>query len=233
MDSMLRPPIGFAHRGGSAHAPANSLEAFALARRLGAPGLESDVWLTSDGVAVLDHDGVVHVGLRRRPVALVPRAALPARIPRLADLYDTCGTDFELSLDVKDTDAGPAAIAAARDAGAEHRLWLCHGDIDTLSGWRRLSPTIRLVDSTRLRRIKEGPERRAARHARMGIDAVNLHASDWTAGLATLWHRFERYALAWDAQQPRVLDALLAMGVDAVYSDHVDRMVEALGRHSL
>ena len=57
------PPIGFAHRGARAHAPENTLEAFALALRLGATGLESDAWLTADGEVVLDHDGVVRVGL--------------------------------------------------------------------------------------------------------------------------------------------------------------------------
>ena len=89
-------------------------------------------------------------------------------------------------------------------------------------------PAIRLVDSTRLRNIKEGSERRAARHLELGIDAVNLHHSDWSSGLVTLWHRFDRYALAWDAQQPRVLRDLLEMGIDGVFSDHVDRMMEAL-----
>src|SRR3954467_15942769 len=100
--SLRVPPIAFAHRGARAHAPENRLEAFALARRLGATGLESDVWCTADGVAVLDHDGVVGSRLRRRPIGETPRAALPSHIPTLADLYVECGTDFELSLDVKD-----------------------------------------------------------------------------------------------------------------------------------
>src|ERR671917_2729199 len=63
------PPYAFAHRGARAQAPENTLEAFTLALRLGATGLESDVWLTADGEAVLDHDGVVRAGGRRRPVA--------------------------------------------------------------------------------------------------------------------------------------------------------------------
>ena len=67
MESLRRPPIGFAHRGARAHAPDNTSESFELALRLGASGLESDVWLTADGVPVLDHDGVVRVGHRRRP----------------------------------------------------------------------------------------------------------------------------------------------------------------------
>ena len=56
LPSLRRPPIGFAHRGGMAHAPENTLEAFRLALRLGASGLESDAWLTADGVVVLHHD---------------------------------------------------------------------------------------------------------------------------------------------------------------------------------
>jgi glycerophosphoryl diester phosphodiesterase len=223
-------PIGFAHRGARADAPENTLEAFSLALRLGATGLESDVWLTSDGVAVLDHDGVVRAGLRRRPIRATPRAELPPHIPALAELYEECGTGFELSLDVKDRAAGPVALAVARDVAAEDRLWLCHGAVDVVAGWRGLSPAAHLVDSTRLRWIKEGPERRAARHAALGIDAVNLHHSDWTGGLVTLWHRFDRYALAWDAQHDRVLDNMLGIGIDGVYSDHVTRMVDALDR---
>ncbi|HKY78076.1 MAG TPA: glycerophosphodiester phosphodiesterase family protein, partial [Acidimicrobiia bacterium] len=42
---LLVPPIGFAHRGARAQAPENTLEAFALALRLGATGLESDAWV--------------------------------------------------------------------------------------------------------------------------------------------------------------------------------------------
>jgi glycerophosphoryl diester phosphodiesterase len=79
--------------------------------------------------------------------------------------------------------------------------------------------------------MKEGPERRAASLADAGIDAVNMHATDWTGGLTTLFHRFERCAFGWDAQHERVLLALLRMGIDAVYSDHVDRMMEAFAAH--
>ena len=226
----LRQPIGFAHRGARAHAPENTLEAFALALKLGATGLESDVWLTADGVPVLDHDGVVKVGLRRRPIGSIERAALPSWIPSLEELYATCGTDFELSLDVKDGDAAAATVevALAAGEGVLPRLWLCHPDWELVRTWRPLADDVRLVDSTRLRRIKEGPERRAADLASAGIDAVNLHHSDWSLGLTTLFHRFELHCFGWDAQFARILSALLRMGMDGVYSDHVDRMVDAL-----
>ena len=228
MDSLRRPPIAFAHRGGRAHAPENTLEAFALALRLGATGLESDVWLTADGVPVLEHDGLARAGRRRRSIGDLDRAELPSHIPTLADLYAAGGDAIELSLDVKDPAAAPAVIAVAREAGAVERLWLCHSDWEVVAGWRALADDVRLVDSTRLRKMHEGPERRAAQLAAAGIDAVNLHHTDWSRGLTTLFHRFERLAFAWDAQHERVLLAMFAIGVDAVYSDHVDRMVDAL-----
>jgi glycerophosphoryl diester phosphodiesterase len=232
LPSLRRPPIGFAHRGARAHAPENTLEAFRLALRLGATGLESDVWLTADGEAVLDHDGVVGSRFRRARIASLNRRDLPGHIPTLDELYDACGTGFELSLDLKDPAAVERVVAVARARGeeVEARLWLCHPDWRTVASWRRLSPVARLVDSTRLRRMREGPERHVAAVAEAGVDAVNLHHSDWSGGLVTLVHRFGVLAFAWDCQHERVLREVLDAGVDAVYSDHVDRMVSALDR---
>jgi glycerophosphoryl diester phosphodiesterase len=226
------PPIAFAHRGARAHATENTIEAFELGLRLGATGLESDVWLTADGVAVLDHDGVVGTKLRRRPIGEVRRAELPDHVPTLEELYDRCGSAYELSLDVKDPAAIDATVAAARAAGddAASRLWLCHHDWRLVASWRERFADVRLVDSTRLRVMKQGPERRAAELADAGIDAVNLHESDWTGGLTTLFHRFEVLTFGWDAQHDRVLDNLFTIGIDAVYSDHVDVMMASVSR---
>lgn len=224
------PPIGFAHRGARAHAPENTLESFALGLRLGATGLESDAWVTADGQVVLEHDGVVGSWPRRRPIASIDRADLPPHIPTLADLYAECGTGFELSLDVKDPAAAPGIVEIARAAGggAPGRLWLCHHDWQLVATWRRPYPDVRLVDSTRLSRLKSGAERRAAQLADAGIDAVNLHRSDWSGGLTALFHRFDLFTFGWDCQLERHLQEALDLGVDGVYSDHVDRMVDCI-----
>lgn len=232
LPSLRQPPIGFAHRGARAHAPENTLEAFELALRLGATGLETDAWRTADGHAVLDHDGVVGGRFRRRPIAGEQRSDLPAHIPTLPELYDRCGTDFELSIDIKDAAAVAEVIAAARDRGpeAEARLWLCHPDLDVVASWRELSPLVRLVHSTRSAKLGMSNEHHAARLQAAGIDAVNLHRSEWTGGLIALYHRFDRYALGWDAQFERVITELLDGGIDGVFSDHVDRLVTCLAR---
>jgi len=224
---MLDDPITFAHRGARAYAPENTLEAFALGLRLGATGLESDVWLTADGHVVLDHDGVVTSRLRKRPIAELTRAQLPAHIPTLAELYAHCGTAYALSLDLKDPRVGQGVIDVTREAAPAmvERLWLCSPT------WQSLLPLrgqgAKLVDSTRLSRIKEGPERRAATLASEGIDAVNMHYTDWNGGLVALFHRFERVTFGWDMQFEDVLRPALRMGLDGVYSDWVDRMIDS------
>lgn len=217
--------IGFAHRGASADARENTLEAFALALRLGATGLESDVWITADGVPVLDHDGLTPDGV---PCRDVKRAALPAHVPSLRDLYDVCGRDFELSLDVKDADAAPAVAAVAREAGDLARLWLCHWNWRVVASFRELDATIRLVDSTRVAVMRTAPRERAERMVALGIDALNLRWSDWSESLAAEFRARDRRLLAWDAQDESSLAHALELGVDGVFSDHVARMMRAI-----
>jgi glycerophosphoryl diester phosphodiesterase len=234
LPSLLHPPIAFAHRGARAHAPENTLEAFHLALRLGANGLESDVWLTADGVAVLDHDGVVGGRLRRTPIARTTKGDLAETIPSLRDLYREAGTGFELSLDIKDPAAIDQVVAAAGEAGdeARSRLWLCHPDLTLLAGWRSRWPELQFVHSTRVDRLERGLEPHAAELAGLGIRAVNFHHESWTGGHIALYHRFGIVALAWDLQFERVLDSLLDAGIDGVFGDHVDHLVAAVGRVS-
>ncbi len=49
----------FAHRGASGCAPENTLEAFALAVKMGADGIELDVQMTKDGEVVVIHDETI------------------------------------------------------------------------------------------------------------------------------------------------------------------------------
>ena len=232
LPSRLDPPIAFAHRGGRAHAPENTIEAFTLALRLGATGLESDVWVTSDGVAVLDHGGVLRRGLRRTPIAAIDHRDLPAHIPTLDDLYDACGTDVDVSLDMKTPAAYEPIVATVRARGGDvaQRTWLCDPDLDRLIERRDTLRDFRLVHSTRLARLTLGPERHAARMSAADIDAMNMHHTDWSGGLVVLFHRFDVLAFSWDLQFDHQLESALRMGVDAVYSDHTDTMMDAMSR---
>ncbi len=234
LPSLLSEPILFAHRGASAYAPENTLDAFSLALKLGASGLESDIWVTRDGALVLDHDGVVKSRLRSKPIAEMDRSALPSHIPSLEQLLQHCGTQYQLSLDVKDPVVFETIerIVANIDESMLDRLWLCHPSFDLLINKRTSTQKCKFVDSTRLAKIKEGPERRAATLAANGIEAFNMHYSDWNGGLVALFHRFNIVSFGWDMQHEAVIENGIRMGLDGVFSDWPDRMVEVTNKQS-
>ena len=218
--------ITFAHRGGRAHEPENTLRAFRRGLELGASGLESDVWLSADGHPVLVHDdrfwrGLRHVDVRRSTAAELARH----EIPRLEDLFAACGTDFELSLDLKDPASAGPTVEVLRRHGIPERSWLCISPMALLAEVRSSHPDVRVVHSRRRDKLGTELERHAARLSGLGVDAMNMHHTDWNAGLVTLFHRFGVQAFAWDAQHVRTLRMMLDYDVDAVYSDRVDRMV--------
>ena len=220
--------IAFAHRGARSERPENTLPAFARALELGANGLESDAWLTADGAVVLDHDGVLGPVWRRKAISTTRRSDLPAHIPTIQELYAQCGTDFELSIDVKDPAALLPLVDAARAAGAAERLWLCHNDWRPMAAWRSQAPECHLVESSNLAWMKEGLAARASALAAAEMDALNMHRTQWTDESVREVHAVGLQAFAWDAQNRSDISDLVILGVDGIYSDHVDRLVEAV-----
>lgn len=221
-------PLAFAHRGASRPwVRQNTLSAFRTALASGVRGLESDVWLSADGVAILDHDGLVGLRPRRKKISAVPRSAVPHRMPSLEDLFADCGTDFQLSLDIKQPDAAAAVVAVARAAGAAERTWLC-GPTNSARQWRRdFGDDIRLVDSSRREFVSEGVRARARALAAAGVDVLNMRQDEWTADDVAAAHEFGILAFGWDVNRGRDLTRLLGFGCDAVYSDSLRLLRQA------
>jgi glycerophosphoryl diester phosphodiesterase len=219
-------PITFAHRGARTELPENTVAAFVRATELGARGLETDARLSADGHPVLVHDAAVRRGLRRIRVATASAAALAeVSVPTLDDLYATVGTQYELSVDLKAEAVEGPILDVAKARGAVERLWLCSPSVSRLTAIRARSAHVRLVHSTTRRAVDRSLERYAATLAAARIDAVNLQCREWTAGMVELFHRFGLRVFAWDAQEVRHIRAALAMHMDGIYSDHVDRLV--------
>jgi glycerophosphoryl diester phosphodiesterase len=116
-------------------------------------------------------------------------------------------------------------VAVLRTHGVPERSWLCIGGMRLLEEVREEAPDVKVVHSRRRDKIGTEIEAHAARLAALGVDAMNMHHTDWNAGLVALFHRFAVKAFAWDAQHVRNLRTMLGYAIDAVYSDRVDRMV--------
>ena len=209
----------FAHRGGRAHGPDNTLATFARALQQGAGGLETDAWLTADGAVVLDHDGVHRAAERRhRPIGEVRRADLPAHIPTLDELYEQCGSDFDLAVDVRLPMVGDAVIDVARRHRALSRLWLVASTAAELGRWRPLSDEVHLAVSLRL------VERRhsvLAAALDVGAEAVNMRWPWWSRRLVRRLHDTGLLCFAYDIQRPPSLRRCRRLGIDGVFSDSV------------
>lgn len=220
---LLDRAILFAHRGARANAREHTLEAFELALRLGATGIQVDAWATADGVVVLDRSGIVRRFPKKR-IADVDHGVIASQFVTLEELFDAV-TVVPIRIAAVDDATASLILESAGRRGVRDRVWLAHHDLDVLAGWRDAAPSVRLVNTTHVEALPRGPERRAAELAAARIDAVALPEGDWSGGLVTLFHRFEVLAFADGAHYERQLARLIDMGVDAVSGDHVDRMV--------
>ncbi len=223
-------PILFAHRGASGRAPENTVEAFRLAVELGATGIETDTWLSADGVPMLVHDRTYRRSGRRTYVTRSTAAAMTADgIPTMADLYAAVGTDRPISIDLQHPEVAEAVIATAAAVGALPRLYTCTGDLALLAAVRRLDATVHLVQSTRPRQVPEGLPARLEILAGIGIEVLNMTWRDWTPELVARSREVGVRPFAWDAHTPAGIERALDLGVDAIYSDHPDLLVAAVG----
>jgi glycerophosphoryl diester phosphodiesterase len=229
-------PITFAHRGARLLHPENTIAAFRAGLEAGATGLETDAWLSADGDVVLTHDGRIGgplLGFWKLAVAHTSTERLARRgVPRLTDVFAELGNDFHVSIDVKAPAAAAPIIEIVRAVGDPARTWLCSPSLDDLRAWRGDAPDVRLVHSTSRRRLPDSLERHAADVATAKVDTMNLHYRAWTKGIVSLFHRFGVLAFAWDVQEVRHLTAMLDIGIDAVYCDHVERMVTTVAEWS-
>lgn len=156
-------PANCAHRGASARAPENTLEAFRLAVEAAASGLELDVHLTRDGEVVVIHDPTVDrttdgsgavAGMTLDEVRRLdtgysfspdggqtfPYRGRGVRIPTLAEVYeefpDTC-----VNADIKEAQPGAeeAVLSVIQDAAAEGRTLVASTDHAVLRRFRKVS----------------------------------------------------------------------------------------------
>ncbi|MHB8574118.1 MAG: glycerophosphodiester phosphodiesterase [Dehalococcoidia bacterium] len=209
--------IRFAHRGAPGRGvPGNSLIAFAEALRNGAEGIESDVRLTADGMPVLVH------GLGRvqgQPLRTLHRTELPAHIPALADLWEHCGSDFQLALDMSDPDAAEAVVELARRYDAVSRLWLTYWRLPALTVWRERWPDVHLVYATMFGFPAPLLRRTVQNVAAAGVDALNLHHRLVARGTAPTVHAAGLKLFAWGLRGSAQLRRARKQGADAVFVD--------------
>ena len=200
LPSLLGTPIALRPSRGPRPRPGEHPRGLRAGLRLGATGLESDVWLTSDGVA-----GARPRRRRARSAGASGRSGScrATSCPSTSRRWPTCSSPAAPTTTCRSTSRGPASARPSSPWSATHAPGPAPAAVAVRPGRRRCSPrcgasTPTSSSSTRpalAQHAQGGPERRAANLAELGIDAINLHHTDWNGGLATLFHRFERVVL--------------------------------------
>ncbi len=156
-------PVNFAHRGASARAPENTLEAFRLAAENGAGGLETDVHMTRDGHVVAIHDDTVDrttdgsglvremtlpeirsldVGYRFTPDggATYPYRGQAVRVPELGEVLREF-PELAVNVDIKEEQpvVEEAVLRVIERAGAAGRTLVVSEWTPVIGRFRRLS----------------------------------------------------------------------------------------------
>jgi glycerophosphoryl diester phosphodiesterase len=157
-------PLVFAHRGGRALGPENTVVAFDLGMAAGADGLEFDVHLAADGRVVVIHDptlersttavGEVHTYTSAELAAMnaSPRFGIDLELPwhgaqaGLPTLDEVLGRYPQASVIIEmkgeRPELGPAVVEAVRRAGAEPRVCLGSFSSAVLAAARQTGPEL-------------------------------------------------------------------------------------------
>ena len=138
-------PLVFAHRGGSALAPENTMAAFDNGLALGADGLELDVHLSRDGVVVvhhartLDRTTTLRGPIAERTAEELRRASVPTLADALARYRDP---RIIIEMKVNHPELAAATIDVIRRAGAIDRVCLGSFGLRVLRAARALEPAV-------------------------------------------------------------------------------------------
>ena len=225
-------PLVYGHRGASAAAPENTVEAFALARALGADGVELDVRRCRDAALVLHHDAALPDG---RILVETGRADLPATLPDLAQALDAC-TDLIVNIEIKNLPDEPdfdpdravvdAVVALLDERGRRDRVLVSSFHLATVDRVKALDPEIATGFLTVIDPMPLDGIRLAAEH---GHDAIHPH--DYTVDDAVVDAAKEAGLLVnvWTVDDPDRIRGLAAMGVDGIVTNVPDVARQVLG----
>jgi glycerophosphoryl diester phosphodiesterase len=247
-------PLIFAHRGGAGLAPENTIPAFDRGLAVGADGLELDVHLSRDGVAVVHHDPLLdRTTDATGPIAARTVAELagvnacagfvrtgrpwnggPAGIPTLREILRRYA-DVKLIIELK----GPsralarAVVDEVRQANALDRACIAGVSWRALHEARRCEPGLATSASQMEVRV-------ALYGSWMGLRVhINNYAAfqvpERAGSTRVVSPRFVRLAHAagkvvqvWTVDDPADIWRLLAWDVDAILTDRPDVAVAVL-----
>lgn len=226
----------FAHRGGSTLGPENTIVAFDRGLAAGADGLELDVRLSRDTIAVVHHDALLdrttaaRGPLRHRTAAELADVGVPTLREVLAR-YPRTPVIIELKED------GPALACAVVDdvrrAGAMDCVCLGSFSLSALRAARKAAPNIptsgaRFEVRMALYRSWCGISPGRVPYRAFQVPEISGDTRVVSPAFIKLAHTAGLVVQVWTVDEPDDIRRLLSWGVDGVISDRPDVAVEVV-----
>lgn len=253
-------PLVFAHRGGAALGPENTLATFALGLAAGADGCECDVRLARDGVPVVIHDATLDRTTDAAGLVVARSAAELARVDACCRFAGDSGDRYvpprrshagvptleevlrqfagaRWIVELKDDVPALADAVAAVVSSLGLRDRVCVGSFHhgVLQRVRQVDPSIvtsaSLLEARRtLTRAWLWPVRRTGPYRAFQVPERSGRLHVVTRPFVRQVHRERAVVQVWTVNTAEDVTRLLAMGVDGVISDRPDLAVAARDR---
>ncbi len=240
----------YAHRGASGEAPENTLEAFDLAARMGADGVELDVHICRSGELVVAHDETVDrvsdgSGMIR-DLSLSELKSLSfnrtkrekpeyrtARIPLLSEVFGLLRpTGLSINIELKNSIVDYPQLEqkvleeAARDFDLNRVLFSSFNHLSMLR-MKKLDPSVKcglLYEAVLVRPWEYANS--------LGMDAIHPHYAEviFSAGECAAAHRAGIRVNTWTVNTPEAMDAVLREGADILITNYPDQALKRTTR---
>ena len=243
-------PWVIAHRGFSGNAPENTLVAIDQAIEVGADMVEVDVGLTADGQVVLLHDETLD--RTTSGTGLLSEATLDTvrqldagswfdakyagePVPTLGEALDRVRGRILINLEIMGEAVGEQAeggiadkvLQAVRERQMLDQVVISSFEPRALEHARQLDATVRTA-SLYNRELHSG---QSPLEVMAAVDAngFNLSRREVTAEIVEQCHGAGRPVAVYTVNKERTMRRLIDLGVDALFTDHPDRMLALLG----
>lgn len=231
-------PLVIAHRGASAAAPENSLEAFRLAAALGADWIELDAHLSADGQVVVTHDAHYANGVLVRSA---PADQRPDGVCLLDEALTVCDeAGLGINVEIKAIPIDPDADTAEELTDTVLALLDARYGNDPI---RRQSLMITCFWPTTIDRVRAAsdlatgwlsidvtnPHGMVSRVRSQGHQAINPWDPLITVALVEAAHDVGLAVNSWTVNDPDRMEQLASWGVDGIITDVPDVARSILG----
>ena len=224
-------PLVVAHRGDTAHATENTLDAFRAAFAAGADAVELDIHLTQDGNLAVIHDDTLDRTFGRPGVVTEMTAdeLRAAGVPMLSEVLELPNGKF--IIEIKHPKNGrhlgieQVVIDTLERAHADDRSVVISFDEQSLRTLHQLDPALNTGylyggHKTDLQAIRND----------LGVTYIGPHFSEVTPAYVQEAHQSGLRVNAWTVDDAKDMQRMIDLDCDAITTDHSGNLVQLLHR---